>query len=64
MAGSCRGGKGEGMGILYSCVAKDCGYLFASSQWVQGGLVEEILAMPLLGCWQGWHNDHGVVVPP
>lgn len=38
MAGSCRGGKGEGMGILYSCAAKDCGYLFASSQWVQGGL--------------------------
>lgn len=52
------------MGILYSCAAKDCSYLFASSQWVQGGLVEEILAMPLLGCWQGWHNDHGVVVPP
>lgn len=27
-------------------------------------VAEEMLAMALLGRWQGWHHDHGVVVPP
>lgn len=62
MARSRRGGKGEGMGVLYSYAAWVGGYLFASSQPCQGG-PEEMLALPSLGCWQSWHHDQGWLCP-